>query len=393
MTKNFSVQVVYRNYIPLNSPYSSFWTHPPEGIEFRIPEAKTWLRPLYPLYRRLNKFRTVREAIRFAQSLVFTQATDMPSADAYFYVGILPEKPLPHPYYLDIEHATAFFDFIAPDNLEKQMSRILEIVLHKNCKAIVPISFAAAKSMRFYFGKHYDEISQKISVIHPALPCYLDEWGSQRHRPALSDSSNELKLLFVGWEPIKKGLLEVADAFEILQREHDQLQLTAISSPDSTLNRRLQGMKGVTVLPPKFSTFELMTKYMMTHDLFVMPTHLDSFGMVFLEALSCGSPVIATNQFAIPEMVEHGTNGMLLRHKPLFIDRDPPIIPAHPEEYRLDPDNYQTIVDGLVTNIRDLIHNRGRIKQMSDAAPNVCRRGGKFSVGYRNERLRELFLN
>jgi glycosyltransferase involved in cell wall biosynthesis len=48
-------------------------------------------------------------------------------------------------------------------------------------------------------------------------------------------------------------------------------------------------------------------------DLFVMPTRHEAFGMVFQEAAAAGLPVIATNVNAIPEIVQDGTTGLLVR--------------------------------------------------------------------------------
>jgi L-malate glycosyltransferase len=47
-------------------------------------------------------------------------------------------------------------------------------------------------------------------------------------------------------------------------------------------------------------------------DLFLLPSSEESFGLAALEALSCGTPVIASNIGGLPEVVRHGENGFLL---------------------------------------------------------------------------------
>jgi glycosyltransferase involved in cell wall biosynthesis len=49
-------------------------------------------------------------------------------------------------------------------------------------------------------------------------------------------------------------------------------------------------------------------------DVFVLPTFYESFGVVLLEALSSGCGLIATNVYAIPEMIRDNKNGVLLKH-------------------------------------------------------------------------------
>ena len=46
-------------------------------------------------------------------------------------------------------------------------------------------------------------------------------------------------------------------------------------------------------------------------DAFVMPSLVEAFGVVFLEAMAAGVPVIGTRAGGIPELIEHGRNGLL----------------------------------------------------------------------------------
>ncbi len=46
-------------------------------------------------------------------------------------------------------------------------------------------------------------------------------------------------------------------------------------------------------------------------DLFLLPSEKESFGLVALEAMACGVPVIGTTIGGIPEVVEHGRSGFL----------------------------------------------------------------------------------
>ena len=46
--------------------------------------------------------------------------------------------------------------------------------------------------------------------------------------------------------------------------------------------------------------------------MYLLPTYNEAFGFAILEAMAYGIPVIATNQFAIPEMIEHEKSGLLV---------------------------------------------------------------------------------
>jgi N-acetyl-alpha-D-glucosaminyl L-malate synthase BshA len=46
-------------------------------------------------------------------------------------------------------------------------------------------------------------------------------------------------------------------------------------------------------------------------DLFLLPSQTESFGLAALEAMACGSPVVATRTGGLPEVVDDGVNGIL----------------------------------------------------------------------------------
>jgi len=46
-------------------------------------------------------------------------------------------------------------------------------------------------------------------------------------------------------------------------------------------------------------------------DVFCLPSKNDSFGMVYIEAMACGIPVVALNYGAIPDVVTHDISGVL----------------------------------------------------------------------------------
>ena len=112
----------------------------------------------------------------------------------------------------------------------------------------------------------------------------------------------------------RKGIDLIVDAVGVLRREYD---------PNITLT--LAGMyewplpggppDGVNL--PGYLSHDDVAKLYDTHDLFVMPSRMEPFGLVFAEALSKGIPVVARNAYAMPEVVTPGVSGAL-------IERDDP---------------------------------------------------------------------
>ncbi|MCM8831633.1 MAG: glycosyltransferase family 4 protein [Candidatus Omnitrophica bacterium] len=58
-------------------------------------------------------------------------------------------------------------------------------------------------------------------------------------------------------------------------------------------------------------------KFLLDTDIFVLPTYYDAFGIVLIEAMAAGCPVISTRVGAIPEIVIEGETGILVKkHNP-----------------------------------------------------------------------------
>ncbi|MGW9631483.1 glycosyltransferase family 4 protein [Agromyces sp. NPDC055520] len=57
-----------------------------------------------------------------------------------------------------------------------------------------------------------------------------------------------------------------------------------------------------------------MPSFLAAADMFVLPSHYESSGLVFLEALASGLPVVATRVGAAAELVKDGENGFLVGH-------------------------------------------------------------------------------
>lgn len=140
------------------------------------------------------------------------------------------------------------------------------------------------------------------------------------------------KVLFVGWDFGMKGGADLLKAFTLARRKRPELMLR-IAGPDPG---QWVDQDGVTWLGEIRSRDELIAMYRES-DLFVMPSLRDSFGFVFLEAMTQGVPCIGTDLNAMPEIIEHGRTGYVV---PL---RDPEALAEAILAYYDQPGNRKTM--------------------------------------------------
>lgn len=72
-----------------------------------------------------------------------------------------------------------------------------------------------------------------------------------------------------------------------------------------------QHFAGLPVHMAGFLHGEELAQAYASSDIFIMPSRSETLGLVILEAMSSGLPVVAARAGGIPEMVQHGVNGFL----------------------------------------------------------------------------------
>ena len=143
----------------------------------------------------------------------------------------------------------------------------------------------------------------KVHVVHPGVSA-AGPAGPPPPRPA-----PRRRLLLVGRDFHTKGGDLVVAALARLRREHDPAITLTVAGPDAW---PLPGgvPDGVSFLGrlPAARVAALYDE----HDLLVMPSRLEGFGIVFAEALARGLPCVGRAAFAMPELITPGRNGALV---------------------------------------------------------------------------------
>jgi glycosyltransferase involved in cell wall biosynthesis len=111
-------------------------------------------------------------------------------------------------------------------------------------------------------------------------------------------------ILFVGIDWDRKGGPVLLEAFREVRRAHPEATLTIVGS---TPKVSMPGCRVVGRVP-----LAEVAKFYETASVFCLPTMVEPFGFVFLEAFAYGLPIIAANIGAIPDIVEQGRSGYMV---------------------------------------------------------------------------------
>jgi glycosyltransferase involved in cell wall biosynthesis len=203
---------------------------------------------------------------------------------------------VPHFLYTDHTHLSnlnsAFFD---RRSLRPKAWLELERGIYHNATRV----FTRSSDVTADLLRYYDLPAEQVECVYSGSNIHVPE----DFRTDNADFSNR-NVLFVGGDWERKGGPVLVEAFRQVQKTFPDARLTiAGASPAVDLpNCRVLGHVPLRELTPHYAQASI----------FCVPTLLEPFGIVYLEAMLHGLPVIATRTGALPDMVTDFGTGRLV---------------------------------------------------------------------------------
>lgn len=233
----------------------------------------------------------------------------------------------------------------SPEEMEIPLRPDAERRILKLVDRIIAATPAEKSQLEFLY--HAD--SAKLVVIPPGV-------DTSRFYPIPKDEARAVielppdgqMVLFVGRMDPLKGLDTLLHALAFIKNSHRldccPHYLAIIggdpAESDENLNREMLRVKQLNsslglndiVLFLGRRSQESLPYYYSAADVVVMPSHYESFGMVALEAMACGTPVIASQVGGLPFLVQDGVTGFVVPNG------EPELLGEHLVKLLIDPE-------------------------------------------------------
>jgi D-inositol-3-phosphate glycosyltransferase len=164
----------------------------------------------------------------------------------------------------------------------------------------------------------YGASPHKIRVIEEGVDLELFHPGDKREARRALGVEDENVVLYVGRIQPLKGLDILLRAMALL-RDGANTRLMTVGGDlerDQTLGRLQTMAKGLGIRDRVTFTGAMkhteLPNYYRAADVFVLPSRYESFGLAPLEAMACGTPVVASRVGGLTSYIREGRNGYLV---------------------------------------------------------------------------------
>lgn len=138
---------------------------------------------------------------------------------------------------------------------------------------------------------YHKEICEKSHIVPNGVDDFwLENLQTDTNRTV---AENTVKLVYAGRIDANKNIPTTQAAMKLLMKKGYAVHLTVVGNvKDKKVFEQIQKDDFTTYIPPK-NKAELINIYR-DNDIFVMPSYTESFGLVYVEAISQGLPVVYT---------------------------------------------------------------------------------------------------
>ena len=183
--------------------------------------------------------------------------------------------------------------------------------MERTCVQLADALFSSSRCSIEWCKKYYGISAADVPVLHTGVDTRI-------FRPCDRLKQARPTIIFIGKLVENKGVLQLAEAARNLLPEFPQLQVWLFGNGEPNVIERLQEI-GKGAADPNFLQMrgfisrQELPGVLCSADIFAAPSIYEGGpGFVYLEAMSCGLPVIACSGSGASEVVAHEDTGLLV---------------------------------------------------------------------------------
>jgi len=183
--------------------------------------------------------------------------------------------------------------------------------LNKKTDLIIAVS----SSVRDYLTAN--RLASKNQVV--IVPNAIQEQKTENRKQKTGDKGERVDMPVIGTVGSinrQKGQRYLIEAMPVILSRYPKTSLTIAGSGSEEANLKALAAKlGLHKHVRFLGEVSDIERYFETLDVFVLPSIAETFGIVLLEAMQAGVPIVATKVGGVPDVIEDDKNGLLVKSR------------------------------------------------------------------------------
>jgi N-acetyl-alpha-D-glucosaminyl L-malate synthase BshA len=156
------------------------------------------------------------------------------------------------------------------------------------------------------------EVRQPVEVIPNFVNCTVFQPADGKcRREEFAPDGEKVLVHLSNFRPVKR-VPDVVDVFELVRREMPTKLLLIGDGPERAVAEWMVRDKKLTGDAIFLGKQNQVQDLLNCADVLLLPSELESFGLVALEAMACGVPAVCSNVGGMPEVITDGVEGYLV---------------------------------------------------------------------------------
>ena len=258
--------------------------------------------------KRVNIFKIIKEAIKALNILRIKRKVLIDAIDSCDSDIIISTRDYTNKYLGEYRNNNVIA--IGWEHNHPHGDKVIMKRLRNSCKYLDKL-VVVSRDLKHIYSEDFKNNDIKCQVEY--IPNFLEKLPKKINK---LDNKN---IISVGRLEPEKGFLDLVSVFKLIELKDGEVYLNLVgdgSQKDKIFKNIVDNNISRKVKMPGYLDFEELNKLYEETSLYLMTSYTESFGLVLIEAMSHGIPVIAfSSAEGAKELINNGVNGYLINNR------------------------------------------------------------------------------